>query len=102
MVRDIIVVLFKTGVGDMILFYAASNVVINISIFYECSHKNSALSILSPYELFTNYTTQKPPSTYHIEYAKSSRSQCKKCKEKIAKDVLRIVTSTCLDNSLYC
>lgn len=34
-----------------------------------------------------------PPSTYHIEYAKSSRSQCKKCKEKIAKDVLRIVTS---------
>ena len=30
---------------------------------------------------------------YSIEYAKSSRSQCKKCKEKIAKDELRIVTS---------
>ena len=37
--------------------------------------------------------TTMPPSTHHIEYAKSSRSNCKRCKEKIDKGVLRIVSS---------
>lgn len=38
-------------------------------------------------------STLKPPSTYHIENAKSGRSACKKCKEVIAKGELRIVAS---------
>ena len=37
-------------------------------------------------------------TTYHVEKAKSGRSSCRKCKEKIAKDELRIgITSQARD-----
>jgi len=64
------------------------------------TQKFCSLNPISILNMHTN-NTQKPPSTYHIEYAKSSRSQCKKCKEKIAKDVLRIVTSELIYN-IFC
>lgn len=31
-----------------------------------------------------------PTTTYHVEKAKSGRSGCKKCKDKIEKDAIRI------------